>query len=88
MLFDQINLKIISYNHYWDCTHSLLLYPHAGQHDYHGSYSKELRLAEGNSAHHCSMGFFDLVDYLENRGHGPGVTVLNMLNPEKNHHEY
>lgn len=72
--------QMFAYNHYWSCTHSLLLYPSDEESSYQGSYSKQIVIDNTLKDHYCSMGFLDLVGYVQNKRewniHRP---ILNML---------
>jgi 5-methylcytosine-specific restriction enzyme subunit McrC len=47
------------YNHHWDSTHSMLLYPRSSdQQDNRGMYS----LKQNEMEHHCILGFVDVLD--------------------------
>ncbi len=72
--------QMFAYNHYWDCTHSLLLYPAEEESKFHGSYSKQIFLDDRLQDHYCSMGFLDLVDYVQNKRHrNLSIPILDML---------
>lgn len=51
--------QMFVYNHHWNCTQSMLLYPRSsGQEDSYGLYSQKLNEAE----HKCILGFVDVLD--------------------------
>lgn len=73
--------QMFAYNHYWNCTHSLLLYPAEQESKFQGSYSKQIFIDDQLRDHYCSMGFLDLVGYIQNRRHrNLFQPILNMLN--------
>ena len=73
--------QMFAYNHYWKCTHSLLLYPSDSTESLmKGCYSEKILINEAREDHYCSMGYLDLVEYYQNRTKWRlSVAVLNML---------
>ena len=73
--------QMFAYNHYWKCTHSLLLYPSdSTESGMKGGYSEQILIHKEPESHYCSMGYLDLVAYYQNRNEWSlSVAVLNML---------
>lgn len=72
--------QMFAYNHYWNCTHSLLLYPSEEESNYQGSYSKQILIDNDLTNHYCSMGFLDLVDFVQHRkNQSISAPILGML---------
>ena len=73
--------QMFAYNHYWKCTHSLLLYPSdSTESGIKGGYSEKIVINEAEEDHFCSMGYLDLVEYYQNRDKWSiSVAIQNML---------
>lgn len=73
--------QMFAYNHYWKCTHSLLLYPSdSTESGLKGGYSEKILINKEENDHYCSMGYLDLVEYYQNKDKwSVSVTVRNML---------
>jgi len=73
--------QMFAYNHYWKCTHSLLLYPSdSTESGMKGGYSEKVLINKTEKDHYCSMGYLDLVEYHENKGRWSiSVAIKNML---------
>ena len=73
--------QMFAYNHYWKCTHSLLLYPSdSTESGIKGGYSEKIVINEAEEDHFCSMGYLDLVGYYQNRDKwSVSVAIQNML---------
>jgi len=73
--------QMFAYNHYWKCTHSLLLYPSdSTESGIKGGYSEKIVINEAEEDHFCSMGYLDLVEYYKNRDKWSiSVAIQNML---------
>lgn len=73
--------QMFAYNHYWKCSHSLLLYPSdSTESGMKGAYSEKILINQEAEDHYCSMGYLDLVEYYQNKGSWSiSVAVLNML---------
>ena len=72
--------QMFAYNHYWKCTHSLLLYPSdSTESGMKGGYSEKVLINKTEKDHYCSMGYLDLVEYNQNEGWNLSSAVLNML---------
>ena len=79
--------QMFAYNHYWKCTHSLLLYPSdSTESGLKGGYSEQIHIHKEPENHFCSMGYLDLVAYHQNRNEWSlSVAVLNMLEVNLHH---
>lgn len=79
--------QMFAYNHYWKCTHSLLLYPSdSTESGLKGGYSEQILIHKEPENHFCSMGYLDLVAYHQNRNEWSlSVAVLNMLEVNLHH---
>ena len=78
--------QMFAYNHYWKCTHSLLLYPSdSTESGLKGGYSEKVLINEKQKDHYCSMGYLDLVEYNQNKGWNLSSAVLNMLEINPHH---
>lgn len=79
--------QMFAYNHYWKCTHSLLLYPSdSTESGMKGGYSEKIFINEKKKDHYCSMGYLDLVTYYENKGMWSiSVAIQNMLEIDTRH---
>lgn len=79
--------QMFAYNHYWKCTHSLLLYPSdSTESGMKGGYSEKILINETQEDHFCSMGYLDLVEYYQNRDKWSiSVVIRNMLEVDTRH---
>ena len=79
--------QMFAYNHYWKCTHSLLLYPSdSTESGMKGGYSEKILINETQKDHFCSMGYLDLVEYYQNRDKWSiSVVIRNMLEVDTRH---
>lgn len=79
--------QMFAYNHYWKCSHSLLLYPSdSTESGMKGAYSEKILINDKEKDHYCSMGYLDLVEYYQNKGSWSiSVAVLNMLEVDTRH---